>query len=235
MGERQIKRLEQFLEILRHKQDYWPQVEALREKWELPKGGFPKWPDDCNMYSPDIVPWHQQWENRGVDDPRERLFEEVCKLNREHGLPFPFDQTMYDYLLHGEYDSPSTLAVQMGYDEVGERYAVIHITPDTTQKDIRNNWDQVKVARQWLSKEWGVEITPPARCRPNLERDLFIWKRVRRDGRTYKAAYSEWLHPRWKQMEEPDDEGIDQPIQDDGLEPSAIIHAVRKLEEDYKL
>jgi hypothetical protein len=220
LSERKIKRLGQFLEILRHKEDYWSQVEALRSKWELPQDGFPKWPDEGDTGGPDIVSWHRRWEEQGVDDPRGVIFEQVYELNREHGLPFPFDQILYDYLLHGEYDSPSTLAVAMEYDEMGERLAVIYITPETTIEDIRTNWEQVEVAQAWLREEWGVEITPPARYRRRLNRTLYVWRRVTLDHVTYDTAYEEWY------QEHPEEEAV---------EPSAIIHAVNNLRKEFGL
>lgn len=81
---------------------------------------------------------------------------------------------------------------------------LIKIEADTSLEDVRRTWPQVELRKlQILGNSQGEK--PPRRRRiwRTYERDIFIWKRVKLDGRTYETAYDEWLlnHPEDKPVE----------------------------------
>lgn len=95
---------------------------------------------------------------------------------------------------------------------------LIRIDRNTTIEDIRRTWPQIEMGKaEWLHGE-GKRRSKKSRNRiwRTFERDVFIWRRVKRDGVTYEVAYDEWLstHPH-----------------ENAVEITAVIKAVKKIKE----
>jgi hypothetical protein len=91
----------------------------------------------------------------------------------------------------------------------------IRIVRNTTLEDVKRTWPQVEMRKtEWL--RGAGRRTSPDRKRTwrTYERDIFVWRRVNRDGLTYEKSYNEWLeaHP-----------------EDEVVELSAVIRSVRRI------
>lgn len=91
----------------------------------------------------------------------------------------------------------------------------IRVVRSTTLEDIKRTWPQVELRKaEWF--HGGGRRNSPRRGRTwrTYARDIYVWRRVNRDGLTYEKAYDAWLkaHP-----------------EDVPVELSAVIRSVRRI------
>ncbi len=92
----------------------------------------------------------------------------------------------------------------------------IRVVRNTTLEDIKRTWPQVEMRKvEWLRGDGGKRTSPRrGRTWRTYERDIYVWRRVNRDGLTYEDAYDAWLrdHP-----------------EDPAVELSAVIRSVKRI------
>lgn len=150
------------------------------------------------------------------------LFLQLKEAGIEFPLPGPIKEVVLEALKAvgklGE--TPERAAAFI--EKIQEMYLPpdLHVKIDrnTTLEDIKRTWPQVELRKtEHLPRGEGRKNSRKRR-RPwrTYERDIFIWRKVKKGGLTYEDAYNEWLssHPG-----------------EDPVEITAVIHAATRIQE----
>jgi|GEM_PF-1836293 len=101
-------------------------------------------------------------------------------------------------------------------DTTFDTRVLINVELDTTLEDIKRTWPQVEMRKiEWLFPGAKKGLRTRGRVWRNYERDIFVWRKVKKDGMRYEQAYDAWLN---------------QHAEDEAVELTAVIKSVSTIE-----
>ena len=136
------------------------------------------------------------------------LFLQLRKAGVPISLPEPIRQVIEEALKTlgraGETPERASEYIKKFNDTHFDPRVFINIELDTTLEDIKRTWPQVEMRKVELLLPPAKEsLRPRGRVWRNYERDIFVWRKVKKHGVTYEQAYDAWL------SEHPDDQVVE--------------------------
>ena len=136
------------------------------------------------------------------------LFLQLRKADVPISLPEPIRQVIEEALKTlgraGETPERAAEYIKKFNDTFFDPRVFINIELDTTLEDIKRTWPQVEMRKvEWLLPPAKESLRPRGRVWRNYERDIFVWRKVKKHGMTYEQAYNAWL------SEHPDDQIVE--------------------------
>jgi hypothetical protein len=127
------------------------------------------------------------------------LFLQLRKTGMQFEFPEPIREVVLGALRSvgklGETAERATEFIQKLQKAHSPTDLYIKVNRNTTLEDIKRTWPQVELRKaEYLRHPEGRRNSPKRRrIWRTYERDIFIWRKVKKSHMTYEAAYEEWL------------------------------------------
>lgn len=169
------QRIRQDILLLTVNEDFMLDVEVIKKKYNLPLNT-----DDYDEYSdgPEFLK---------SDDYKNDFYN----LRRKYIIPESHDLTLEFYLLHGHINFDNGIFDSLWHLNPGaktnnnDNCIILKIYPDTTLKDIQENWPRIK---KYKDKILNREVEKKVKIK-NLDRDLEILK-LKKEGKSSSEIIS---------------------------------------------